>query len=92
MPSAYWDETVAERCRRFEFEFSEKSLAESAVVVAGGTGGLGAALVALLAREGANHKRRLNASADNFVPPNGGAKNLSHPCTPCYRRFHTEPR
>jgi len=53
MPSAYWDETVAERCRRFEFEFSEKSLAERAVVVAGGTGGLGAALVALLAREGA---------------------------------------
>ena len=53
MASAYWDENLAERYRRFRYEFPERTLAGRAVVVAGGTGGLGAATVALLAREGA---------------------------------------
>ena len=53
MPSAYWDESLAERYRRFLYDFPEKPLAGRTVVVAGGTGGLGSALVALLAREGA---------------------------------------
>jgi NAD(P)-dependent dehydrogenase (short-subunit alcohol dehydrogenase family) len=54
MTSPYWDENRAEAYRRFQFEFPEKALAGKTVVVAGGTGGLGAATVALLAREGAH--------------------------------------
>jgi NAD(P)-dependent dehydrogenase (short-subunit alcohol dehydrogenase family) len=54
MTSPYWDEKLAEAYRRFQFDFPEKALAGKAVVVAGGTGGLGAATVALLAREGAH--------------------------------------
>jgi NAD(P)-dependent dehydrogenase (short-subunit alcohol dehydrogenase family) len=54
MTSPYWDENLAEAYRRFQFEFPEKALAGKTVVVAGGTGGLGAATVALLAREGAH--------------------------------------
>lgn len=53
MPSAYWDEPLAERFRRFHYDFPEKALAGRTLAVAGGTGGLGSALVALLAREGA---------------------------------------
>ena len=53
MPSEYWDEKLAERLRQFRYEFPEKTLAGKTVIVAGGTGGLGSALVALLAREGA---------------------------------------
>lgn len=53
MASSYWDETRAERYRRFRYDFPEQTLAGRAVIVAGGTGGLGAATVALLAREGA---------------------------------------
>ena len=37
----------------FDFDFNERSLAGRVVLVAGGTGGLGSAAVALLAREGA---------------------------------------
>jgi 3-oxoacyl-[acyl-carrier protein] reductase len=51
--SAHWDEAHAERYLRFRYEFPQRSLAGKVVVVAGGTGGLGAATVALLAREGA---------------------------------------
>jgi len=54
MTSPYWDENLAEAYRRLQFEFPEKPLAGKTVVVAGGTGGLGAAAVALLAREGAH--------------------------------------
>lgn len=53
MASAYWDENLAERYRRFRYEFPDRPLASRTIVVAGGTGGLGAATVALLAREGA---------------------------------------
>ncbi len=53
MASAYWDEAQAERYRRFRYEFPERTLAGRSVIVAGGTGGLGAATVSLLAREGA---------------------------------------
>jgi 3-oxoacyl-[acyl-carrier protein] reductase len=52
MPSQYWDEERAERGRKFQYDFRERALAGKTVVVAGGSGGLGAALVALLAREG----------------------------------------
>jgi NAD(P)-dependent dehydrogenase (short-subunit alcohol dehydrogenase family) len=51
-PSSYWDESRAARYNRFRYDFPERSLAGRAVIVAGGTGGLGAALVAYLAREG----------------------------------------
>jgi NAD(P)-dependent dehydrogenase (short-subunit alcohol dehydrogenase family) len=54
MTSPYWDENLAEAYRQFQFEFPEKTLAGKVVVVAGGTGGLGAATVAYLAREGAH--------------------------------------
>lgn len=53
MTSPHWDESRAEAYRQFRFNFPEKSLAGKTVVVAGGTGGLGAATTALLAREGA---------------------------------------
>lgn len=53
MASSYWDEKLAERYRRFHYDFAERVLAGRVVVVAGGTGGLGAATVMLLAREGA---------------------------------------
>ena len=54
MSSPHWDETRAAAYREFRFEFPETTLSGRTVVVAGGTGGLGAATVALLAREGAN--------------------------------------
>ena len=54
MSSPHWDETRAAAYREFRFEFPERTLSGRTVVVAGGTGGLGAATVALLAREGAN--------------------------------------
>ncbi|MBI1750317.1 MAG: SDR family oxidoreductase [Acidobacteria bacterium] len=53
MPSQYFDEKLAKRCRSFRFEFAKRPLAGCTVVVAGGAGGLGSALVALLAKEGA---------------------------------------
>jgi NAD(P)-dependent dehydrogenase (short-subunit alcohol dehydrogenase family) len=53
MPSSHWDEPLAARYRAFRYEFGERTLAGKLVVVPGGTGGLGAATVALLAREGA---------------------------------------
>ena len=52
MTSPHWDEPQAQAYRRFQFDFREKTLAGKTVVVAGGTGGLGAATVALLAGEG----------------------------------------
>jgi 3-oxoacyl-[acyl-carrier protein] reductase len=54
MPSQYWNEKLADELRQFHYEFSENKLAGKTVIVAGGTGGLGSALVALLAREGAS--------------------------------------
>jgi NAD(P)-dependent dehydrogenase (short-subunit alcohol dehydrogenase family) len=54
MTSPHWSEARAEAYRKFHFDFTETSLAAQTVIVAGGTGGLGAATVALLAREGAN--------------------------------------
>jgi NAD(P)-dependent dehydrogenase (short-subunit alcohol dehydrogenase family) len=54
MTSPYWNETQAEAYRQFRFEFPQNSLAGRTVIVAGGTGGLGAATVALLSREGAH--------------------------------------
>jgi NAD(P)-dependent dehydrogenase (short-subunit alcohol dehydrogenase family) len=53
MKSKYWDENLAERYRAHRYEFPQRTLAGKTVVVAGGTGGLGAATVALLAAEGA---------------------------------------
>lgn len=52
--SPHWDESRAARYHRFRYDFPERSLAGQTLIVAGGTGGLGAALVALLAREGAD--------------------------------------
>lgn len=53
MTSRFWDDKLAARYREFRYEFADCSLAGRTVAVAGGTGGLGAATVALLAREGA---------------------------------------
>lgn len=53
MASAYWDEALAARYRAFQYNFPERTLAGRVVVLAGGTGGLGAATTLLLAREGA---------------------------------------
>ena len=52
MASSYWDEAVAERYRAFQYSFAERPLAGRVVILAGGTGGLGAAATMLLAREG----------------------------------------
>ena len=53
MTSQYWDEAQAAAYREFRYEFPERALGGKAIIVAGGSGGLGAATVALLAREGA---------------------------------------
>lgn len=53
MASSYWDETLAERYRNFRYDFAEAPLRGRGVILAGGTGGLGAATAALLACEGA---------------------------------------
>lgn len=53
MTSQYWDEAQAAAYRQFRYQFAERALAGKTVIVAGGSGGLGAATVALLAREGA---------------------------------------
>jgi NAD(P)-dependent dehydrogenase (short-subunit alcohol dehydrogenase family) len=44
---------VADSITTFDFDFNERALAGKVVLVAGGTGGLGSATVALLARDGA---------------------------------------
>lgn len=54
MTSPHWDEARAAAYREFRFDFPEKTLAGRTIVVAGGTGGLGAAMVILLASEGAH--------------------------------------
>jgi 3-oxoacyl-[acyl-carrier protein] reductase len=53
MSSSHWDEQLAARYRAFRYDFADRTLADRLIVVAGGTGGLGAAAVTLLAREGA---------------------------------------
>src|SRR2546425_6357622 len=53
MASPYWDEELAARFRQFRYEFAERALDGRVIAVAGGTGGLGAAAVALLGRGGA---------------------------------------
>ncbi len=53
MASSHWDEKQSERYREFRYEFAERAVAGRIVAVAGGTGGLGAAAVSLLAREAA---------------------------------------
>ncbi len=54
MPSRFWDHALASRLRNFDFEFPQKPLHGRVIVVAGGTGGLGAATTWLLAAEGAS--------------------------------------
>jgi hypothetical protein len=53
MPSSFWDEALRAKSRVFQYEFRERALAGCPVVIAGGTGGLGAAATMLLAAEGA---------------------------------------
>jgi len=47
MASQFCDEKRAERYSQFRYEFPVDSLRQKTVVVAGGSGGLGAATVAL---------------------------------------------
>jgi NAD(P)-dependent dehydrogenase (short-subunit alcohol dehydrogenase family) len=54
MSSRHWDAARADAYARFRYDFQEKTLAGKTVLVAGGTGGLGAATSALLLREGAH--------------------------------------
>jgi 3-oxoacyl-[acyl-carrier protein] reductase len=54
MTSQYWDAGQAHAYHEFQYDFTEKTLAGKTIIVAGGSGGLGAAAVALLAREGAH--------------------------------------
>ena len=54
MSSQHWDAARADACARFRYEFPERTLAGKTVVIAGGTGGLGAATVSLLVHEGAH--------------------------------------
>jgi len=53
MASPYWDEALATRYRAFQYSFADRPLAGRVVILAGGTGGLGAAATMLLAQEGA---------------------------------------
>jgi NAD(P)-dependent dehydrogenase (short-subunit alcohol dehydrogenase family) len=53
MPSKYWDAARARREQTFRFDFPDRALAGKSIIVAGGSGGLGAATSILLAREGA---------------------------------------
>jgi len=53
MASQYWDAGQAHAYHEFQYHFPEKTLVGKTIIVAGGSGGLGAATVALLAREGA---------------------------------------
>jgi NAD(P)-dependent dehydrogenase (short-subunit alcohol dehydrogenase family) len=54
MTSQYWNESQAAAYQQFRYDFPERTLSGKTVIVAGGSGGLGAATVALLAREGAH--------------------------------------
>jgi NAD(P)-dependent dehydrogenase (short-subunit alcohol dehydrogenase family) len=54
MTSQYWDAGQDHAYHEFQYRFPEKTLAGKTIIVAGGTGGLGAATVALLAQEGAH--------------------------------------
>jgi NAD(P)-dependent dehydrogenase (short-subunit alcohol dehydrogenase family) len=54
MTSPHWDQARANAYGEFQYDFPERALAGQTIIVAGGTGGLGASTVALLAREGAN--------------------------------------
>jgi NAD(P)-dependent dehydrogenase (short-subunit alcohol dehydrogenase family) len=54
MSSQHWDQARADAYADFRYDFPERTLAGKTVVVAGGTGGLGAATTALLVREGAH--------------------------------------
>ncbi|MFZ3214705.1 MAG: SDR family oxidoreductase [Candidatus Acidiferrales bacterium] len=54
MISQFWDAAQARAYHEFQYHFPEKTLAGRTLIVAGGSGGLGAATVALLAREGAH--------------------------------------
>lgn len=54
MSSQYWDAGRAHAYHEFQYRFPEKTLTGKTIVVAGGSGGLGAATVALLAQEGAH--------------------------------------
>lgn len=54
MNSPWGDPSRADAYRDFRFHFPENALAGKTLVLAGGTGGLGAATVTLLASEGAN--------------------------------------
>lgn len=80
MASPYWDEKLAERYRGFRYEFVEQALRGRVVIVAGGTGGLGAATVSLLAREGARlvvgyrgNRERAEALRKTIAEQYGGA-------------------
>jgi NAD(P)-dependent dehydrogenase (short-subunit alcohol dehydrogenase family) len=48
MPSRFVDPALIQKSKNLDFTFAEQGLKDKIVVVAGGTGGLGAALVALL--------------------------------------------
>jgi NAD(P)-dependent dehydrogenase (short-subunit alcohol dehydrogenase family) len=54
MTSQYWDAGQAHAYHEFQYHFPEKTLAGKTIIVAGGSGGLGAATVASLAQEGAH--------------------------------------
>jgi pteridine reductase len=53
MPSRFLDQEQARRLAEYRFDFNKRALAGRVVLVPGGAGGLGAALVALLLQEGA---------------------------------------
>jgi NAD(P)-dependent dehydrogenase (short-subunit alcohol dehydrogenase family) len=54
MTSPYWNESQAVGYQEFRYDLPDRTLSGKTVIVAGGSGGLGAATVALLAREGAH--------------------------------------
>jgi NAD(P)-dependent dehydrogenase (short-subunit alcohol dehydrogenase family) len=54
MTSQYWNESQAVGYQEFRYDLPDRTLSGKTVIVAGGSGGLGAATVALLAREGAH--------------------------------------
>ena len=76
MPSRFVDEEQVRRQAEYRYEFRSRPLAGRVVLVSGGTGGLGAAVTALLLQEGAmpvvGYRSNRNSYLYNVKAPDSG--------------------